>query len=640
MTLFLRCGVAMEIVFRKQDPPELSQAGPGELLITAVRTCPTDRRAFAMLALEQGIEAFAGGEQDEVQRIVAPADPTLDDMLAAAILERLLAGVTVSDGMARFAQYAALVREGLRPGKVPLDVSLEGVYLAILTSAGEDLTDAEVGARFLAGWSRLAAAILQAAEDGIDPFAESFLENDATFARERAFLGRDEEVYRQDVSRGERWIVRLPGGPPNASGLLLRRPRSILWKFWARRDQNSPTGDAYLLLGVDRGQGEWAFSTDPVHRLSLKSLAEQLEAAERQNSADSAVQEPWFDGKPFDHTLIAAPRSGSRLPDKSIIKIVRKWSNATVCRPVRCQAAPVQSRRKWVYAVAAVGLAAIAAPAWFLWDSLQGDPADRGLVPLIREDDWTASAGPRQGTDYALLFATDEYDNRLDLGNPIADATEIADVLENAYGFKIDVVKNSTRREFLERIAHYSKRQYESDDQLFIFVAGHGDHDSNTRLGYIAASDAPADGDDRIIAECIPHAYFRAIIEEIPCDHIFVVLDVCFGGTFDFGTRTAAQRGSVYDQVSKTEFIRRKMSRKGRFWLTSGAKEPVPDGQAGQHSPFAARLLTSLKSQGGDDGVLTVNEVVIEVERVAATEPRNGVLRGHESGGDFLFIKQ
>ena len=85
------------------------------------------------------------------------------------------------------------------------------------TAAGPDLTDPEAARRFLEGWSRMAGRIWQAIEAGHDPFTTPLFAAGAEFARERTFLSHDQEVYRQDVQRGERWLVRLPDGPPEGA---------------------------------------------------------------------------------------------------------------------------------------------------------------------------------------------------------------------------------------------------------------------------------------------------------------------------------------------------------------------------------------------------------------------------------------
>ena len=139
---------------------------------------------------------------------------------------------------------------------------------------------------------------------------------------------------------------------------MLRHPKSVLWKYWARSDDQAPTGGVYLLLILERGPGQWVFSTDPVQRLPLKTLAAELQKAESARDAARAAADPWFDGKSFGHTLVAAPRAGSQLGDARILEIVRRWTQAKPVRP--------RARRAglWAAAAAAVVVLVTAVGIW------------------------------------------------------------------------------------------------------------------------------------------------------------------------------------------------------------------------------------------------------------------------------------
>jgi hypothetical protein len=265
------------------------------------------------------------------RRIVLQADPTLDDMLAASFLMRRLQGQELPRAAAAFARYAAIAREGMQPGVVPLEASLEGIFLAIRNAAGDDLTLPATAARFLEDWRRMLRVVLGASMAGLDPFTTPLFADGPGFARERAYLVRDHDVYRQDVLRGERWVVRLPDGPPEGSALILARPKSLLWKYWSRQDREAPAGGTYLFLGVTFGPGQWTFSTDPVQRLSLLGLARELQQAEEKHDPARAAADPWFDGAPFGHTLVGAPRGGTRLGQDELLQLVKHWMQA---RPV------------------------------------------------------------------------------------------------------------------------------------------------------------------------------------------------------------------------------------------------------------------------------------------------------------------
>ncbi|MBW8049613.1 MAG: caspase family protein [Cytophagales bacterium] len=241
--------------------------------------------------------------------------------------------------------------------------------------------------------------------------------------------------------------------------------------------------------------------------------------------------------------------------------------------------------------------------------------------------------GNLRGTDYALLFATNEYENIQNLTNPVFDANAVSKELEQSYGFRISTVLNPTRAGILGKLREYATMSYNDNDQLFIFVAGHGVYDDIFSEGYLVNKDSKAN--DEIKESYLSHSNLRTIVNNIPCKHIFLMLDVCFGGTFD---PLIATRGiDLYSDIDKQKFIKRKLQYKTRRYITSGGKEYVPDGRPGHHSPFVRRFLEALRSYGGVDGILTLGEIITYIEKVTP-EPRAGEFGSNEPGSDFLFI--
>jgi len=113
---------------------------------------------------------------------------------------------------------------------------------------------------------------------------------------------------------------------------------------------------------------------------------------------------------------------------------------------------------------------------------------------------------------------------------------------------------------------------------------------------------------------------------------------VCFGGTFD--QTLASSRGmedDTYKEKGAAEFITQKLTYKTRKFLTSGGKTYVSDGIPGKHSPFARAFIEALRSKGGKDGILTLNELTPYVEKLKIT-PRAGEFGDNAPGSDFIFI--
>jgi hypothetical protein len=237
------------------------------------------------------------------------------------------------------------------------------------------------------------------------------------------------------------------------------------------------------------------------------------------------------------------------------------------------------------------------------------------------------------GVNYALLIATNDYNEYPDLTNPVNDAKTISKELTANYNFKVTTIENPSMDSLLSALRAFAQKKYNPKDQLFIFVAGHGKYDEVFKEGYIVVKESKLKDDAK--TSLVSHSNLRTIINNIPCEHIFLTMDACFGGTFD---PVIASRGTdVYSNITKSEFIDRKLAHKTRLYLTSGGKEYVPDGRPGEHSPFTRKFLEALRSYGGEDGILTTGEVFTYVEKVVP-QPRIGEFGNNEPGSDFIFV--
>jgi hypothetical protein len=248
-----------------------------------------------------------------------------------------------------------------------------------------------------------------------------------------------------------------------------------------------------------------------------------------------------------------------------------------------------------------------------------------------------AAVNLEQRTDYALIIATSDYDEWSDLPNPTFDAGKIADELEQNYGYKVERVFDKTRTEVLTKIREYARKNYGPDDQLFIFIAGHGQFDELAKDGYVVCKDSKPVTVDENYDTYIPFSVLRTTIDNNPAKHIFLTMDVCFGGTFD---QAIAKRGgdgdNMYTDIPQAEYISKKLKFKTRLYMTSGGKQYVPDGRPGKHSPFASKFLEALRSYGGSYRVLTSAKIWMSVE-TAKPEPKFGTFGDNEPGSEFVF---
>ena len=262
----------------------------------------------------------------------------------------------------------------------------------------------------------------------------------------------------------------------------------------------------------------------------------------------------------------------------------------------------------------------------------QETETERGEVMLPKD---TISGGGI-GTTYALMFASNVYDYYSDLVNPVLDAQTIGAELSESYGVVSEVVINPTLSETAAIIREFATRTYKPEDNLMVFFAGHGVYDEVFREGYVISRDSRMDDVGK--TSYLSHSNLRTMINNIDCPHIFLVMDVCFGGTFDPHLASLHRGASAtYADISTQDFVERKLKYKTRLYLTSGGKEYVPDGRPGFHSPFARRFIESLRHYGGDDGVLTTAEILQFVEKVNP-QPRFGEFGDNEPGSDFILV--
>ncbi len=238
----------------------------------------------------------------------------------------------------------------------------------------------------------------------------------------------------------------------------------------------------------------------------------------------------------------------------------------------------------------------------------------------------------RSGTDYALLFAVNSYAEWPELRYPLLDATTIQKDLQELYGFEVKLVENPTEEGMREVLFQYAEKAYTDEDQLFIFFAGHGHFNEIFKEGYLVLQDTKLPKDDITMGSYLSHSEFRNIVDRMSCKHILLALDTCYSGTFD---ERLAMRGEVNNlpEELSNEDVKQKLTYKTRWYLTSGAKEQVPD-----DSRFIRQMLEAFRSNGGRDNILTIDEVLYYLKKIEDPKPRASEFGSNEPGSDFLFF--
>jgi hypothetical protein len=135
----------------------------------------------------------------------------------------------------------------------------------------------------------------------------------------------------------------------------------------------------------------------------------------------------------------------------------------------------------------------------------------------------------------------------------------------------------------------------------------------------------------------LSHGDLEAYFKAIKANHKLLILDVCYGGSFDQNKIAAMKAGGPDESLPKDKFISQHLKMSSAEFLASGKLQKVSDGQPGEHSPFAREILRSLRKENRRYGVLTFPRLYDEISHVKPG-PHRGDL--YNTSGDFLFIQQ
>jgi hypothetical protein len=234
---------------------------------------------------------------------------------------------------------------------------------------------------------------------------------------------------------------------------------------------------------------------------------------------------------------------------------------------------------------------------------------------------------------YALIVGGNRYENHADLVNPVGDTRAIAAELEEAYGATVERIENPTRGEFLSSLYALADREYAPADRLFVMFSGHGHYDDRRGSGFLAFTDSAKVDVDPAYSTYVSHENVRSALEGLECAHVLWIADSCFDSesdpriTMDSTGRADNPDGSMLS------------AQRARRYVTAGGREYLPDNRPGRHSPFVRQMLEALRSYGGGDGILTLDELLLYLRRVTPS-PRSGELAGNAPGSSFAFATE
>jgi uncharacterized coiled-coil protein SlyX len=274
-------------------------------------------------------------------------------------------------------------------------------------------------------------------------------------------------------------------------------------------------------------------------------------------------------------------------------------------------------------AVAAVGAVAAAGTR---------EPQAQAVLPMATQTGAGVKVGNLDfGRYYALIIGNQNYDQLEALQTPRHDAERAAKILQEKYGFTVQVIEDANDVAMLKALNDLNG-VLKPNDNLLIYYAGHGYRLKSDKLesGYWLPRNADRPPNDTF---WVPNEQITSHIGRLAARRILVVADSCYAGL----DKTNAP-------VSQ-EYLTFKLPKRARLLIASGGDNPVLDAGGDGHSVFAKAFLDALE---GNDAILTAPALFSLVQG----KVREGALRNHfaqtpeyksikgagHEVGDFFFV--
>jgi hypothetical protein len=230
--------------------------------------------------------------------------------------------------------------------------------------------------------------------------------------------------------------------------------------------------------------------------------------------------------------------------------------------------------------------------------------------------------------DRALVVATDRYANPAwpRLAFPVRDARRIARALKGL-GFEVTLLENATVAQFERAFQRLATESWGEYDQFLVYIAGHGDFREAWHSGRLVLADSTDD-----VGNYKSWPELRDALTGHRSRHVLLVLDVCYGGTFEpavafEGAERLAYRGAPHEIDERQAAAR--LGRRTRRFLSSVGKDLTPD-----RSAFAAALAAFLED--AQNRYRTDLDLAATVQHVSPS-PVASSFQGDEAAGAFVF---
>ncbi|MCD6294495.1 MAG: caspase family protein [Deltaproteobacteria bacterium] len=253
-------------------------------------------------------------------------------------------------------------------------------------------------------------------------------------------------------------------------------------------------------------------------------------------------------------------------------------------------------------------------------------------VKVKRLDEFTHESG-KLGKYKALIIGINDYKGSKipDLETAINDATGMAAVLKEKYGFKVKLLLDrEATKEAIYRELRSLTVSTKANDSVLIYFAGHGDLDRTYDGGWWI----PADAIGGNPVTYLDNVQVQKAMRSMRARHVLLVSDSCYSGAL-FGEARSLP------PVINDRYYLSLYNEKSRWGMTSGNKTPVSDQGTGGHSVFAYQLIKELGES--DKPFLSTHELYAKIAPVIANNSEQTpicrpIVNTGDQGGEFVFV--
>lgn len=270
-----------------------------------------------------------------------------------------------------------------------------------------------------------------------------------------------------------------------------------------------------------------------------------------------------------------------------------------------------------------------------------GDAPETLCIPAVGTPQFGANPSAEIQRKVAYLFANQAYDQKKGvepLSTPYSDTEAIGKILQDNYGYEVNIVRDATRRDLILTLKKAAEA-HARDESVLLYYAGHGielrDRQSGDMMGYWI----PVDANTRDPRTWVSNADIGKFMQLLPAKQVMLVSDSCFSGRL--AVERKIEKGDVETRRAQL------LAKRAVTVMSSGNFEEVDDAGKGDHSIFAWSLIEQLNASVQQDKLVEGNDLFtavrarIHAEQFPQTPQYSALLSsGYEPGGDFFLERR